>query len=219
LKEEDLHIEKKTNSLFSYAQESGDIFVGLHRPVSLYPEDSAFAKHKWISAILIPAEDIKYSLTRFNLQLAFLLMLLMILGAVISFFLSRQYLKPIVDGIDMIKAKGLKGPPRTNIPEIDDLIEFLSMHNEKIQEQKDDTLASEVLDKFLENTKTLSPAERAVFDLYVEGYNAKEISEKLCLSINTIKTHNKRIYMKLNVASRKELLLYVQMLKEAGREP
>jgi RNA polymerase sigma factor (sigma-70 family) len=119
----------------------------------------------------------------------------------------------------MIKAKGLKGPPRTNIPEIDDLIEFLSMHNEKIQEQKDDTLASEVLDKFLENTKTLSPAERAVFDLYVEGYNAKEISEKLCLSINTIKTHNKRIYMKLNVASRKELLLYVQMLKEAGREP
>lgn len=146
-------------------------------------------------------------------------MLLMILGAVISFFLSRQYLKPIVDGIDMIKAKGLKGPPRTNIPEIDDLIEFLSMHNEKIQEQKDDTLASEVLDKFLENTKTLSPAERAVFDLYVEGYNAKEISEKLCLSINTIKTHNKRIYMKLNVASRKELLLYVQMLKEAGREP
>jgi DNA-binding CsgD family transcriptional regulator len=219
LKEEDLHIEKKTNSLFSYAQESGDIFVGLHRPVRLYPEDSAFAKHKWISAIMIPAEDIKYSLTRFNLQLAFLLMLLMILGAVISFFLSRQYLKPIVDGIDMIKAKGLKGPPRTNIPEIDDLIEFLSMHNEKIQEQKDDTLASEVLDKFLENTKTLSPAERAVFDLYVEGYNAKEISEKLCLSINTIKTHNKRIYMKLNVASRKELLLYVQMLKEAGREP
>jgi len=48
--------------------------------------------------------------------------------------------------------------------------------------------------------------------------NAKEIAEILCLSINTIKTHNKRIYMKLNVASRRELLLYVEMLKEAGKE-
>ena len=46
----------------------------------------------------------------------------------------------------------------------------------------------------------------------------KMIAEILCLSINTIKTHNKRIYIKLNVASRRELLLYVEMLKEAGKE-
>ncbi|HHW98320.1 MAG TPA: helix-turn-helix transcriptional regulator, partial [Firmicutes bacterium] len=60
----------------------------------------------------------------------------------------------------------------------------------------------------------LSPAEKAVFDLYVEGYKAKEIAAILCLSINTIKTHNRRIYMKLNVSSRKELMVYVNMMKE-----
>ena len=218
LKEEYLHIEEKANSLFSYTQNGGSIFIGLHSPVRLYPEDSAFAEEEWVSAIMIPAEDIKYSLTRFNLQLAFLFTLLMILGILISFFLSKQYLKPIVSSIDMIKAKGLEEPLKTNIPEIDDLIEFLSTYSEKLQEQKQDILPSEVLNKFLENTKTLSPAERAVFDLYVEGYNAKEIAKILCLSINTIKTHNKRIYMKLNVASRKELLLFVEMLKEAGKE-
>ncbi|WPK66120.1 hypothetical protein EUCA11A_02440 [Eubacterium callanderi] len=34
------------------------------------------------------------------------------------------------------------------------------------------------------------------------------------MSINTIKTHNKRIYNKLGVTSRKELMLYIQMMGE-----
>ena len=68
------------------------------------------------------------------------------------------------------------------------------------------------------NVKSLSPAERAVFDLYVKGHTAKEITEILCLSINTIKSHNKKIYMKMNVASRKELLTFVNMLRKAGKE-
>lgn len=59
-------------------------------------------------------------------------------------------------------------------------------------------------------------AERAVFDLYMEGHTAKEIADILCLSINTIKTHNRRIYMKLNVSSRKELMVYIQMMEEAN---
>ena len=118
----------------------------------------------------------------------------------------------------MIKTKGLKELPKTNIPEIDDLVEFLSSRSKKLYLNTGEELPLAVLQEFMQNIKTLSPAERAVFDLYVQGYNAKEIAEILCLSINTIKTHNKRIYMKLNVASRRELLLYVEMLKEAGKE-
>lgn len=66
----------------------------------------------------------------------------------------------------------------------------------------------------MENIGTLSPAEKAVFDLYMEGHTGKEISEKLYLSINTIKTHNKRIYEKMNVSSRNELMVYIKMMKE-----
>jgi len=55
-----------------------------------------------------------------------------------------------------------------------------------------------------------------VFDLYAQDRNAKEIAEELCLSINTIKTHSKRIYTKLNITSREELFLYVHMLNEIG---
>jgi DNA-binding CsgD family transcriptional regulator len=67
------------------------------------------------------------------------------------------------------------------------------------------------VDAFLENIKTLSPAERAVFDLYVEGHSPREAADILCLSINTIKTHNKRIYQKLKVSSRDELNLLISL--------
>ena len=60
-------------------------------------------------------------------------------------------------------------------------------------------------------------AEKAVFNLYLKGHTAKEIADILCLSINTIKTHNKRIYMKLNVSSRKELMVYIKMMEETNK--
>ena len=68
---------------------------------------------------------------------------------------------------------------------------------------------------FIRNIGTLSRAESVVFNLYMKGHSAKEIAEILNLSMNTIKTHNKRIYMKLNVTSRKELMVYAQMMRQA----
>jgi DNA-binding CsgD family transcriptional regulator len=85
-----------------------------------------------------------------------------------------------------------------------------------LEKARQENLSLTILDEFLENIKSLSPAERSVFDLYAKDHNAKEIAEILCLSINTIKTHSKRIYTKLDITSREELLLYVQMLNEIG---
>jgi RNA polymerase sigma factor (sigma-70 family) len=110
---------------------------------------------------------------------------------------------------------------KTNIIEIDDLLEFLSQQDidtETKAQIKSNTVTEVenigMFKEFLKNIETLSPAERTVFDLYMEGYTGKEIAEKLYLSINTIKTHNKRIYEKMNVSSRNELMLYFRMMKE-----
>ena len=64
----------------------------------------------------------------------------------------------------------------------------------------------------------LSKAERAVFDLYMKGLSAPDIANQLCLSMNTIKSHNKRIYKKLNVSSRKELLFFAKMMTLARED-
>ena len=66
---------------------------------------------------------------------------------------------------------------------------------------------------FKENIKNLSRTENAIFNMYMKGYSTDETAEKLCISINTVKTHNKGIYSKLNITSRKEMMIFAQMMK------
>lgn len=103
--------------------------------------------------------------------------------------------------------------------EINDLMEFLAQQeenekNQPIQPSESGGDSAPMFEVFLQNIKTLSPAEKSVFDLYVKGFHAQEIARKLGLSINTIKTHNRHIFAKLDVSTRKELLVYLNMMKE-----
>lgn len=52
----------------------------------------------------------------------------------------------------------------------------------------------------------LTPTERTIFDLYLEGRSTKEVMKALNITENTLKYHNKNIYGKLGVSSRKQLL-------------
>lgn len=223
-KEDQSLVVKYAHPFSSYRREDGSSYSGLDKKLSLYPEDSAFADEKWRVAVMMPDEDISSAAIKANLQLTLLFSLLLTLGIIISYHLSRRYLKPFAKSIEIIKSNDFSEVSKTRIAEIDDLVEFLSSHKEankpiiKTADVIEVKLLSTVYEEFVKNTELLSPAERAVFNLYVDGHTAKEITHILNLSINTIKTHNKRIYMKLNVASREELLVYVNMLKEAGRE-
>ena len=53
-----------------------------------------------------------------------------------------------------------------------------------------------------------------IFNLYLEGKNAKEIIAILGVTENTLKVHNKNIYNKLGVSSRKQLLRYATLMKQ-----
>lgn len=222
-------IVKKGKTFYSYNKDGDKQFVGLHNEITMYPKDSVFGDEMWAAALIMPKEDIVASIMRLNMEMTLLFVLLLFFGVFISYYLSQRYIMPITKSIDIIKSNNYDGALKTNIYEIDDLMEFLSSNREENKTKKEShakpeernilkRLPTPLFDEFEKNTKTLSPAERSVFNLYVEGYTAKEITGILNLSINTIKTHNKRIYMKLNVTSREELLLYVNMLKEAGRE-
>jgi len=217
--ESPLTISQTRGAFYSYHQGENTSFWGLHTPINLYPEGSAFADEQWIAAVLIPEEDILLSMTRLNVLLISLLLILVIVGIIASLLISKKFLKPISKGLELIKSEDLSEAPRTRIPEIDDLIEFMANRNEALYEgAKQKNLSFTLLDEFAKNTGTLSPSERSVYDLYAQGYSAKEIAETLCLSINTIKTHSKHIYAKLDVTSRAELLLYVNLLEEIDKE-
>lgn len=66
---------------------------------------------------------------------------------------------------------------------------------------------------FLSQLPRLTPTERIIYDYYLEGMRTKEILTALNIKENTLKYHNKNIYGKLGVSSRKELVEIASMLK------
>ncbi len=74
------------------------------------------------------------------------------------------------------------------------------------EEQKNSAQGmSQVLLEKIEK-KSLSRKEKEVIALVLKGLSDKEIALRLFISVNTVKTHLKHIYEKLEIKGRKELL-------------
>lgn len=65
-----------------------------------------------------------------------------------------------------------------------------------------------------EHIAELTATERIIFDCYINGKSTKEIMNELSITENTLKFHNKNIYSKLGVSSRKQIIEYVKALKD-----
>ncbi len=81
------------------------------------------------------------------------------------------------------------------------------------QSQEEESLDEEIL-RFLNNLKALTPTEKIVFDHYADGLSTAQVLEAMGITNNTLKYHNKNIYGKFCVSSRKEML---DLYKKAKR--
>ena len=59
--------------------------------------------------------------------------------------------------------------------------------------------------QFTDGVLELTRTEKAIFDAYIEHMSTKEVMALLNIKENTLKFHNKNLYLKLGVSSRKEL--------------
>lgn len=66
-------------------------------------------------------------------------------------------------------------------------------------------ITQEQIEHFATNTKKLTPTEKLIFNLHINCVPTKEILLELNIKENTLKYHNKNIYSKLGVSSRKQL--------------
>ncbi|MGB4658274.1 MAG: LuxR C-terminal-related transcriptional regulator [Mobilitalea sp.] len=219
LTDRDMTIADDSRTFYNYTTKEGLMFSGIHQNISLYPSNSIYADNNWITGILMPKEELSAAINSKNKSIFGAVFLLFIVGMLMATIISFKYSNPITSALNGIKTNGYSSKNKTKIIEIDDLLEYLSEQDEKTSSPTSKTMSSlahhtATFENFVKSIKTLSPAETTVFDLYSKGYTAKEITETLYLSINTIKTHNKRIYEKLNVSSRKELLIYFKMMEE-----
>ncbi len=76
-----------------------------------------------------------------------------------------------------------------------------------------DVITPETIEAFRQGLITLTPTERAVYEAYLAGTPTKEILAALNIKENTLKFHNKNLYSKLGVSSRKQLLAVCRALQ------
>lgn len=88
---------------------------------------------------------------------------------------------------------------------------------EKAIEKKLESVDPDSYQMFVDNLATLTPKEKDIFNLYVQGCSTKDIISRLGITENTLKYHNKNIYSKLGVKTRKELLQYIELMRNAER--
>ncbi|MBQ5770817.1 MAG: hypothetical protein IIW08_06545 [Clostridia bacterium] len=79
-----------------------------------------------------------------------------------------------------------------------------------------DRTIQEQCEHFAARRASLTPTEHAIYQFYLEGKSTKEIMEEMSIKENTLKYHNKNIYSKLGVSSRKQLIEIATLLNEAG---
>ena len=82
---------------------------------------------------------------------------------------------------------------------------------DRLAEKNKEEIVPEEYNFFVENLSMLTPAEYRVYELYLSGKTAKQIAEILHITENTLKYHNKNIYSKLGISSRKQLLRFAAL--------
>ena len=66
-----------------------------------------------------------------------------------------------------------------------------------------------------EHLASLTPSEKAIYKCYLAGMSTKEVLKEMSISENTLKFHNKNIYSKLGVSSRKQLMEYAKHIDKS----
>lgn len=82
---------------------------------------------------------------------------------------------------------------------------------EKLSEERKKELNLDEYEYFIQNLTTLTATEKKIYELYLDGKTAKDILIILNITENTLKYHNKNIYSKLGISSRKQLIRYASL--------
>ena len=102
---------------------------------------------------------------------------------------------------------------------MDNLAQFLSAKEQslKLAQGELPPNIAEMFDHFAERKAMLTEAERNILRYYIEGHEIAEIPDLAFISMSTVRKHNRSIYEKMGVASRDELMLYIDLFRRCGR--
>lgn len=188
--------------------------------------------------VMIPKEDYDASVLQNTLQSGVLFMLLILLVGFSCLYFSRRFLSPILTALDHMKHEEYRDA-KLDIPEIDDLSDFLQKQDQahasainqiKQEKQSAETKAAtlaysrkteidpDAYQEFVQGLSTLTPTEEKILGLYMDGVSTKDAIEILGIKESTLRFHNKNIYSKLGVNSRKQAVMYALVAQQNRQE-
>lgn len=193
-------------------------YIGLHQTIPISKgeeEDTA-----WAAAILIPQDS--YAAYTAEIQKTWIIaaLALLVVLLALSFFLARRFVRPITDSLKRFQQEELPEQGLSSgISEVDELAEFLNARarNQRLEQGELPPNIAELFDQFVARKDLLTEAERNILRYYIDGHEIADIPDLAFISMSTVRKHNRSIYEKLGVASRDELMLYIDLLRRCGR--
>lgn len=193
-------------------------YIGLHQIMTISrgeAEDTV-----WAVAVLIPQDS--YAAYTAEVQKTWVIaaLVLLVVLLALSFFLARRFVRPITDSLKRFQQEELPGQGiPSGISEVDELAEFLNARarNQQLEQGELPPNIAELFDQFIARKDLLTEAERNILRYYIDGHEIAEIPDLAFISMSTVRKHNRSIYEKLGVASRDELMLYIDLLRRCGR--
>lgn len=188
--------------------------------------------------VMIPKADYDASVIQNTIQSGVLFMLLICLVGISCLYFSRRFVSPILTALDHMKHEEYRDA-KLDIPEIDDLSDFLQKQDQahesainqikqekQTAENKVATLAysrkteidPDIYKSFVQGLDTLTPTEEKILALYMDGISTKDAIETLGIKESTLRFHNKNIYSKLGVNSRKQAVMYALVAQQNRQE-
>lgn len=199
---QDLSCIGQKNGFYRFSSDAA-AYGGLTETVNLYPTGSPYAGTELSVAVLMPEELLNAAIKGNSTYLFLIIMVLLVASWTVSVVISHRYLHPVKKAFHSIQNKEYDNDGDIPYLEINDLFNFLAERDNEHEEemrlldeqrrgalseaeqskQQAERLANkrrEEIDRdsyalFLEKLKTLTPKEREVFNLYLDGKSAKDI--------------------------------------------
>jgi len=235
--------DEESHEGFHHYSGGDELYGGKTAGLHLYPSGSPYQDQEWTCSILMPKDILHQAVKGNTSYFTYTIVVLLVISVLISAIISRQYLRPVNHAFDKIKNNAYSANDGKEVySEISDLFDFLSQKDKENdialqqKQQQMDELQGEhqkaqteisrlaysrkrEVDPdnyraFLVNMRSLTPSEQTIFELYLDGKTAKEIMAIRDIKETTLKYHNRNIYDKLGVASRKELLRYATLMRQ-----
>lgn len=205
------------NSDLSEIITNDDTFVGRTREIEI-------GQSTHTATAMIPKDYYDGYMRNINIKSAALLFFIALLTVIAGIWMTKRYIHPITDALKQMESE--KNETIRKSETLQNELTELRKDNEQTKAKLSHvtSTAKSQIDPdcyalFINHLSSLTPKEREVFSLYVEGKSTKEVKSTLNIGDNGLKYHNKNIYSKLGVSSKKELLLYITIMLQDPDSP